>query len=99
VTKTALTYSTVEAAAASGATVRQLNYWASLGYVRPAREPWGTRTRRWTQREVDAAARFVAVLELVRDGTVLEALAYDDDPVRVVLEAGRFMVSIEVSEQ
>jgi hypothetical protein len=98
VTDTALTFTTVEAAAHSGATVRQLNYWASLGYLCPARE-YGSRVRRWTQREVDAAARFVAVLEVVRGGTVLSALAYDDDPGRVCLDVGRFVVTVNVEEQ
>ena len=97
-TDTALTYSTVEAAAASGATVRQLNYWASLGYVRPAREH-GTGARRWSQREVDAAARFVAVLEVVKNGILLDAFTLGDSLKRVTFEVGRFRVHIEVDEQ
>ena len=51
------------------------------------------------QRGRTLAARFVAVLEVVRGGTVLDALAYDDDPERVCLDVGRFVVTVNVEEQ
>ena len=105
------TVSTVEAARLAGVTVRQLTHWADAGYLRPMRTKGdklgghaGVRLR-WDARDIDAAARFGALsaaLGLGNGGvgvlrTFASALAVPyGEAVGVLVEAGRFTVSVEV---
>ena len=108
---TAPTFGTIEAARMAGVTVRQLNYWAARGYLQPvreiARDDHGTRWV-WSGRDVDAAARFGALSNALGLGSsarllreFAERLAGVDayaEAVTVILEAGRFIVTVKVSE-
>jgi hypothetical protein len=84
----AVTCSTAEAALRAGVTVRQLNHWASRGYVRPLRANGaghgGTRLR-WEARDVTAAGRL---------GALSQALGLGAGPGADLL--GRFAQSLAV---
>lgn len=107
---TVQTYGTIDAAAMAGVTVRQLNHWAAEGYLRPERivgPGRGSVQLRWDQRDIDAAARFGALSAALDGGSGLlwrfaEALTapHDtDDAVGIILDEGRFTVSVEVRRQ
>jgi hypothetical protein len=101
------TYGTIDAAAIAGVTVRQLNHWAKCGYLRPLRETGnhvghGGVVLRWDMRDIDAAARFGALSAALAGGrdllwTFAQALtAPYGEAVGIVMDEGRFTVSIEV---
>jgi MerR HTH family regulatory protein len=103
------TWSTVEAAARAGVTVRQLTYWADRGYLRPERVVRGAgrgeHAWRWDETDIDAAARFGALAAALGSGrflltTFAQALAVPyGDAVGILIDEGRFTVSIEVRRQ
>jgi hypothetical protein len=105
-TNGAVYYSTIDAARMAGVTIRQLNHWASCGYLRPLRigtGQQGTRLR-WNADDVDAAARFGALASLVVNGgqpllkCFAQRLAIGDygGAVGVVIDLGRFNVCVVV---
>jgi hypothetical protein len=102
------TCSTIEAAARAGVSVRQLTEWADRGYLRPLRQgngdQQGTRWR-WEARDIDAAARFGALSHALRSPRWLfttfgQAFTLPHgDAVGILMDCGRFAVSIEVRHQ
>ena len=106
---TGTVYGTVDAARLAGVTVRQLNHWAARGYLRPARVPDprnGGTMLQWDERDIDAAAKFGALSTALGGGqgllwTFAQALAArrvtDEEAVGILLEVGRFVVTVEVS--
>ena len=103
------TFGTIDAARKAGVTVRQLNHWAARGYLRPiavsapghAGMKW-----QWDERDIDAAARFGALSAALggEQGllwTFARALAVPratDDAVGVMMDVGRFRVTVEVRD-
>ena len=100
---------TVEAAVLAGVTVRQLNHWAACGYLRPLRVGGGRGGQgtqwQWDERDVAAAARFGALSSALGGGrglllTFAQQLAAreldDQEAVGVMLDEGRFTVTVEV---
>lgn len=108
-TDTATTYGTIDAARMAGVTVRQLNHWAQCGYLRPIRETGhhtgqGGVMLRWDTRDIDAAARFGALSAALAGGkdllwTFAQALTREhDEVVGILMDEGRFTVSVEVRD-
>ena len=104
------TWSTIDAAARAGVTVRQLTQWADRGYLRPERVTRdagrGEHALRWDARDIDAAARFGALSAALGRNrravrtTFAQALALPHgDAVGIMFDYGRFAVSIEVRRQ
>ena len=106
---TAAMYGTIDAARMAGVSVRQLNHWAARGYLRPARVPDarnGGTMWQWDDRDIDAAARFGALSAALGGGggllwTFAQALVAQrgtDEAVGVIMQQGRFTVTIQVEE-
>ena len=106
---TASMYGTIDAARMAGVSVRQLNHWAARGYLRPERVPDarnGGTMLQWDERDIDAAARFGALSAALGGGggllwrfaQALAAARGSDDAVGIIMEEGRFTVTIEVRE-
>ena len=103
--ETTADYSTFDAAVLAGVTVRQLTHWAASGYLRPLRtgkgDSSGSRLR-WDVQDIEAAARFGALSAALGSGhhvlrVFSQALAIPhEDAVGVMLQEGRFTVTIEV---
>ena len=100
-------YGTIDAARLAGVSVRQLTHWADLGYLRPIREVghgYGGKRYQWDMRDIDAASRFGALSaalglggsRMARTFSRTLAVPYDPDLVGVMVDVGRFTVTVEV---